>query len=83
MRQAASYALDREALVQNVFAGHRRPLLSPVPDEVPGHVATLPEADHDQVRSLMLEAGYTAENPLEITIYLSTMGATASKKSST
>ncbi len=69
VRQAASYALDREALVQSVFAGLRRPLLSPVPDEVPGHVATLPEADHDQVRSLMLEAGYTAENPLEITIY--------------
>ena len=69
VRQAVSYALDRDAIAQNVFAGSRLPLLSPIPDEVPGHVEALPPADHDQVRSLMLEVGYTAENPLEITIW--------------
>jgi peptide/nickel transport system substrate-binding protein len=69
VRQAAAYALDREAIVQDVFAGSRLSLYSPVPDEVPGHVASLPAVDHDQVRSLMLEVGYTAENPLEITIW--------------
>ena len=69
VRQAAAYALDREALVQNVFAGSRLPLLSPIPDDVPGHVSTFPPTNHDQVRSLMLQAGYTAENPLEITIW--------------
>ncbi len=69
VRQAASFALDRETLVQEVFAGQRRPLFSPVPEEVPGHLAVLPTANQDQVRSLMLEAGYTAENPLEMTIW--------------
>ncbi len=69
VRQAVAYALDREAIIQDVFAGSRLSLFSPIPDEVPGHVATLPLTDHDQVRSLMLEVGYTAENPLEITIW--------------
>ena len=69
VRQAVSYAIDRNAIVEDVFGGSRIPLLSPIPDEVPGHVATLPATDHEKVRSLMLEAGYTPENPLEITIW--------------
>lgn len=70
VREAASYAIDREALVRDVFAGRRLPLLSPVPDAVPGHVSTLPSTpDVEQVRALMLQAGYTPENPLEITIW--------------
>lgn len=69
VRQAVAYALDRNALVENLFAGSRRPLLSPIPDETPGHVPVLPAPDVNRVRALMLEVGYTTENPLEITIY--------------
>ena len=68
VRQAASYALDRQAIVDSVFPDRRRPLFSPLPDEVPGAMATLPGQDLQQVESLMLEAGYTRENPLAITI---------------
>ncbi|MDX1413451.1 MAG: ABC transporter substrate-binding protein [Candidatus Promineifilaceae bacterium] len=69
VRQAASYAIDRQAIVDSVFGESRISLLSPIPDEVPGHVSTFPARDADQVASLMLEAGYTTENPLEVTIW--------------
>ncbi len=69
VRQAVSYVLDRQRLVDEVFAGLRHPLRSPIPDEVPGALATLPEPDLAQVESLMLEAGYTRENPLAITLW--------------
>lgn len=70
VRQAASYALDRAALVEEIFAGSRLPLLSPIPSDVPGHVDALPaEPDVTQVRSLMLEAGYTPSNPLEVEMW--------------
>ncbi len=69
VRQAAALALNRQTLVQNVFGDGRLPLFSPIPDGIPGHVATLPATDQDLVRSLMLEVGYTTENPLEVTIY--------------
>lgn len=70
VRQAATYALDRGALVNEIFAGSRLPLLSPVPNDVPGHVDALPaEPDITQVRSLMLEAGYTPSNPAEVELW--------------
>jgi len=69
VRQAVAYALDRDAIVKDVFGDSRLPLLSPIPDEVPGHRPTFPAKDPDQVAALMLEAGYTTENPLEVTIW--------------
>lgn len=69
VRQAVSYALDRDAIVESVFDTSRLSLLSPIPDEVPGHAPVFPPPDPNQVASLMLEAGYTTENPLEITIW--------------
>ncbi len=68
VRQAASYALNRQEIVESVFPDRRKPLFTPLPDEVPGSAATLPEQDLQQVEALMLEAGYTRENPLAITI---------------
>lgn len=69
VRQAVAYALDRDALVNEVFGGSRTPLLSPIPNDVPGHINILPARDPEKVRSLMLEVGYTPEKPLEITIW--------------
>lgn len=69
VRQAVSYALDRQAIIEEVFPNRRRPLFSPLPEDVPGAEATLPEADLAQVEALMLEAGYTPENPLAITLW--------------
>lgn len=69
VRQAAAYALDREALANDVFGGSRQSLYSPVPNEVPGHVAALPQRDLGRARALLLEVGYSAEQPLPITIW--------------
>jgi peptide/nickel transport system substrate-binding protein len=69
VRQAVAYALDRQAIVDDVFANRRLPLFSPIPDDVPGTLAVLPETNLAQVEGLMLEAGYTQENPLSITIW--------------
>ena len=68
VRQAAALALDREALAA-VFAGARLPLLSPVPDDVPGHLATMPTRDLDRARELLRQEGYTAEEPLPIILW--------------
>ncbi len=69
VRLAASYAIDREALANDVFGGSRLPLFSPVPNEVPGHVDVLPQRDLTQARALLLEVGYSADQPLPITIW--------------
>ena len=69
VRQAVSYILDRQAIVADVFPDRRRPLLSPIPDEVPGALATLPQTDLERAEALMLEAGYTRENPLTIPLW--------------
>jgi len=69
VRQAAAYAVDREALAAVVFAGSRRPLYSPVPDNVPGFVPALPRRDLEKARALLREEGYSEDNPLAITIW--------------
>ncbi|MCA9977931.1 MAG: transporter substrate-binding domain-containing protein, partial [Anaerolineales bacterium] len=68
VREAAAYALDREALAQ-LFNGSRHPLYSPVPDTIPGHVDVFPERNLAQARALLLEVGYSQTQPLPITIW--------------
>ncbi len=69
VRQAAALAVDRDALTEAVFNGSRKPLFSPIPDEVPGHLATLPARDLERARTLLLDEGYSGSNPLPITIW--------------
>ncbi len=68
VRQAAALSIDREALAA-VFGGARLPLLSPVPDDIPGHLATMPARDLDRARELLRQEGYTAAEPLPITLW--------------
>jgi peptide/nickel transport system substrate-binding protein len=60
--------LDRNALATTVFAGSRQPLLSPIPNEIPGYVATLPQQNIAHAQALLLEEGFTASTPLPITL---------------
>lgn len=69
VRQAAAYAIDQDVIAQQVFAGERRPLRSPVPEDVPGHVSSFPARDLEQTRSLMGFLGYSEDNPLEVTLW--------------
>ncbi len=68
VRQAAAYAVDREALAA-VFQGSRLPLYSPMPDLLPGYIAAFPQRDLARARALLLEEGYSAANPLPITVW--------------
>ena len=68
VRQAAAYAIDREALAA-LFAGARLPLLSPVPNDVPGHADTMPARDLNRARDLLRQEGYTADKKLPITLW--------------
>jgi peptide/nickel transport system substrate-binding protein len=65
VRQAFAYALDRQALA-DLFGGNRQPLLSPVPDQVPGHTAVFSERNLAQAQALLTLAGYSQANPLAI-----------------
>jgi peptide/nickel transport system substrate-binding protein len=68
LREAAALALDREALAA-VFGDERLPLLSPVPDDVPGHAPTFPPRDLGRAQFLLQGEGYSSANPLEITLW--------------
>lgn len=68
VRQAASLAVDREALAA-VFGGARLPLFSPVPDTIPGHANTMPARDLDAARELLRVEGYTEAVKLPITLW--------------
>lgn len=68
LRQAAAFAVDREALA-SLFGGRRTPLDSPVPTSVPGYVSVEPARDVEQAIQLLTAEGYSAENPLAITLH--------------
>ncbi|NJN55189.1 MAG: hypothetical protein HC804_10765, partial [Anaerolineae bacterium] len=69
VRQAVALALDRERLAAETFGGSRTPLLSPVPDAVPGYTAVLPTRDLNRARALLLETGYSETTPLAIELW--------------
>ncbi len=69
LREAIAYAVDREALADQVFQGSRTPLYSPVPDGTPGHIVVEPMRDLETARSILTASGYTPAKPLEMTIW--------------
>jgi ABC-type transport system substrate-binding protein len=69
VRQAIAYAVDREALAQQIFQGRRLPLYSPLPNSVPEQVNTEPQRDLDAARDRLQLAGYSTANPLVIPLW--------------
>ena len=69
VRQAVNYAVDREALASDVFAGARQPLRSPIPNGVPGYQSVHPDRDIAEAQALLQAEGYSEANPLPITIW--------------
>lgn len=59
VRKAFERAIDREALVQTVFAGAHAPIAQPVPPTSPFYAAsvTVPPRDLAKARALLAEAG--------------------------
>jgi len=69
LREAVAFAVDRQALANDVFNSQRLPLRSPVPADTPGHVPTEPERDLESAKSILLASGYSPASPLEMTIW--------------
>ena len=69
LREAIAFAVDREALAEQVFDGTREPLFSPIPGDTPGQVNTEPARDLDSARSILLASGYSPGNKLDMTIW--------------
>lgn len=58
VRRALARAIDREALVQHVLAGHGRPTFSPITDAYPEHEPGAATARQAEARELLAAAGW-------------------------
>ena len=69
VRQAIALAVDRERLVEDVFGGLNTPLYSMVPKGLWSHVEAFPKRDVAQAQQILQSLGYSASNPLRITLW--------------
>ncbi len=72
VRQAICYAVDRDAIVSQVFSGSVSPIYTMVPAVDPpffGSLPTFPERDLEEARRLLALVGYTEDNPLEVNLW--------------
>ncbi|RKX42176.1 MAG: peptide ABC transporter substrate-binding protein, partial [Thermotogae bacterium] len=69
VRKAIAYAVDRNRIVSDVFAGLMKPLYSMIPAGMWGHIDAFSERDLDVARALLIAAGYSEDNPLEIDLW--------------
>ncbi len=72
VRQAISYAVDRDVIVEQVFSGTVAPIYTMVPNVDPPFfdaLPTFPERDLDKAVELLAKAGYDADNPLDLNLW--------------
>lgn len=69
VRQAISWAVDRETIAYDVFHGTHQPLLSMVPDGIFSHMDAFPGRDLDKAVELLIEAGYGEAYPLVVDLW--------------
>jgi peptide/nickel transport system substrate-binding protein len=69
VRQAAAYAVDRQAIATTIFGDTRQPLFSPVPGAAPGRIDSEPARDLERARALLTAAGFSATEPLTTTLW--------------
>jgi len=72
VRQAICYAVDRAAIVDQVFSGTVEPIYTMVPAVDPpffGALPTFPERDLEVARQLLAQVGYDEGNPLELNLW--------------
>jgi len=69
VRQAISYALDREAIAKMVFFGQVTPLYSMVPMGMWSHIDAFEKYNPEKAKELLAKAGYNEQNPLEVPLW--------------
>jgi len=71
VRQAICYAVDRDAIVSQVFGGTVAPIYTMVPNVDPpffGAYPTFPTRDMAKAKAMLASAGYNAQNPLILSL---------------
>ena len=69
VRRALAYAVNREAIVRDVFSNINQPLYSMVPPGMWSHVNVFPRYDVAKAQALLKQAGYSTTHPLDITLW--------------
>ncbi len=72
VRQAITYAVDRQAIVDQVFSGTVDPIYTMVPGVDPpffGALDTFPKRDLEVAKQLLAQVGYSASNPLDVNLW--------------
>ena len=71
VRKAANYAVDSEAIVENIIAGAGRPSDAPISPDIFGHSSQeIYQYNPDRARELLAEAGY--EDGIDVEFYYPT-----------
>jgi peptide/nickel transport system substrate-binding protein len=71
VRQAISLAVNRDNVCTKVFQGTHTPLYSMVPMGMWSHTDSFPKRDLDQAKTLLGEAGYSADKKLVMDLWYS------------
>ncbi len=69
VRQAISLAIDRDEISDRVFLGTHQPLYSMVPMGMEGHIDAFPKRDLEAAKALLMEAGFSEANPLQMDLW--------------
>jgi peptide/nickel transport system substrate-binding protein len=69
LRQAISYAADRDAVTSIAFQGTHVPLYSMVPMGMWSHTDSFPERDVDQAIEMLTALGYSEDNQLAMDLW--------------
>ena len=74
VRQAIAYAVDRDAICEQVFSGLNKPIYTMVPAGLPpagSSIDVFPTRDLEKARELLRLAGYSEDNPLRVNLWYS------------
>jgi peptide/nickel transport system substrate-binding protein len=69
IRQALSYAVDRDAIVKTVFSGLASPLYTLVPIGWWSHIDVMPKYNPKQTTQMLQKLGYSSSKPLTIDLW--------------
>lgn len=72
VRQAITYAVDRDAICEQVFSGITTPIYTMVPAALPpagSPIDVFPKRDLGKARELLALAGYSEANPLKLNLW--------------
>ncbi len=69
VREAISYAINREQIVKEVFKSQVVPLYTLIPDGMWGHKSVMPKYDPQKAIEILKSLGYSKTNPLKISLW--------------